>query len=368
MESQTQTDTPPLKIMMLGPALEQMGGMATVENLVVAHAPSELKITHIATHDYGSVLFRIKLFLFAVLKTIWILSTKPVDVVHILLSQRGSAWRKAILTLIVRAYGKPVVLHAQSSEFHVFFDNLPQPKQQVIRWVYQKCAHFIALSESWKKYYMTRLNLDDFQVVVLPNPVQLPEHVPSRSVAKPIHVLFLGRIGQRKGAFDLIEAFATLSDQRKAEAHLTIAGDGEVEKARAQVQRLNLSEFVTILDWLNPEQRDTYLAKSDVFVLPTRNEGLPLALLEAMGWGLPSITTPVGGIPELVTTGKDGILVEPGNVQQIASALTALIENEELRFTIGENARKRVEPLNIHNYCNSLLKIYRSALEEEPIR
>jgi glycosyltransferase involved in cell wall biosynthesis len=353
-----------LKVLMLGPALEQMGGMATVESLIVAHAPTELQVTHISTHDYGSAVFKINLFLSASLKTLWILSTQKVDVVHILLSQRGSAWRKAILTLIARAYGKPVILHAQSSEFHVFFDGLSRSKQEVIRWVYQKCAHFIALSESWKKYYMSRLSLDDFQVVVLPNPVQLPSHVPVRPTSNPVHFLFLGRIGQRKGAFDLVEAFGALSSQQKAQAHLTIAGDGEVEKARSQVQTLGLAETVTILDWLYPEQRDAYLAKSDVFVLPTYNEGLPLALLEAMGWGLPSITTPVGGIPELVTSGKDGILIEPGNVEQLSQAIASLIENEQLRISIGANARARVEPLNIHNYCASLIEVYRSALEE----
>ena len=349
---------------MLGPALEQMGGMASVEKLIVAHAPPELEISHISTHDYGSAIFRIRLFLLAVLKAIWTLSTKRVDVVHLQLSQRGSAWRKAILLLVVKAYGKPAVLHAHSSEFHVFFDHLPKFKQQFIRWVYQKCTHFVALSESWKKYYMTRLGLDDLQVVVLSNPVQLPPQAPARPSSKPIHFLFLGRIGQRKGAFDLIKAFAVLTDQQKAQAHLTIAGDGDTEKARLQVQNLGLAECVTILDWLNPEQRDAYLAKSNVFVLPSYNEGLPIALLEAMGWGLPAITTPVGGIPELVTSGKDGILVEPGNVEQLSQAIASLIENEQLRISIGASARERVEPLNIHNYCASLIEVYRSALEE----
>jgi glycosyltransferase involved in cell wall biosynthesis len=127
------------------------------------------------------------------------------------------------------------------------------------------------------------------------------------------------------------------------------------------VQELNLGQCVTILDWLNPEQRDIYLAKTDVFVLPTNNEGLPLALLEAMGWGLPGITTPVGGIPELVTSGKDGILVEPGNVEQLSQAIKSLIDDKDLRLTLGKNARAKVEPLNIHNYCASLIALYRSA-------
>lgn len=368
MNSQVKLERQPLTVIMLGPELEQMGGIATVENLVLDNAPSDVEIIHIPTHNYGSVVFRLKLFISAVYRAIYLFSTKDIDAVHILLSQRGSALRNAILTLVARAYQKPVIIHAQSSEFHVFYDNLPAVGQLLLRSIFRQCAYFIALSESWKEYYTQSLKLADSQVFVLPNPVQLPSQIPTRLSSKPVTLLFLGRIGQRKGAFDLIQAFAALPDQQKTQAHLLIAGDGEVEKARGMVQELNLTQFVTILDWLNPEQRDAYLAKADVFVLPTNNEGLPLALLEAMGWGLPAVTTPVGGIPEVVTSGKDGILIEPGNIEQLSQAIQSLIEDEDLRLTIGKNARHRVEPLNIHSYCSSLLEIYCSAKNGETHR
>jgi glycosyltransferase involved in cell wall biosynthesis len=349
------------KVVMLGPELKQMGGIATVENLILNHAPSDVEIHHIPTHNDGSVALRVRLFANAIWQSILQFSTADVEAVHIFLSQRGSAVRNAILTLIARAYRKPVIIHAQSSEFHVFYDSLPGVGKLLLRSIFRQCAYFIALSESWKKYYTQSLKLEDTQAVVLPNPVQLPAHVPDRSSSETATFLFLGRIGQRKGAFDLIRAFAALPEELKTQAHLFMAGDGEVEKARSMVQELNLGQCVTILDWLNPEQRDTYLAKADVFVLPTNNEGLPLALLEAMGWGLPGITTPVGGIPELVTSGQDGILVEPGNVEQLSQAIQSLIENKELRLTLGKNARAKVEPLNIHSYCASLVALYRSA-------
>ncbi|NJO77644.1 MAG: glycosyltransferase family 4 protein [Cyanobacteria bacterium RM1_2_2] len=349
------------KVVMLGPELKQMGGIATVENLILANMPSDVEIHHIPTHNDGSVSLRVRLFANAVWQSIWKFSTEDVDAVHIFLSQRGSAVRNAILTVIARAYRKPVIIHAQSSEFHVFYDNLSAVGQLLLRSIFCQCAYFIALSESWKRYYTQSLKLNDSQAVVLPNPVQLPAHVPDRSSSENATFLFLGRIGQRKGAFDLIQAFAALPDEQKAQAHLFIAGDGEVAKARSMVQELNLGQCVTILDWLNPEQRDIYLAKADVFVLPTNNEGLPLALLEAMGWGLPGITTPVGGIPELVTSGQDGILVEPGNVEQLSEAIKSLIDDKDLRLTLGKNARAKVEPLNIHSYCATLVALYRSA-------
>lgn len=362
MEQELDYIKKPLKVVMLGPALEQMGGMATVENLILTHMPSEVELIHISTHDYGSAAFRIRHYLRALGQTLHVLAHQDVDVVHILLSQRGSALRKAILTLVAKAFGKPVILHAQSSQFHIFYDALPSVAQAALRWVFQKCTYFIALGYSWKKYYQDSLGLD--QAVVLRNPVQLPAQVPDRSQHETISFLFLGRIGQRKGAFDLIQAYAELPASLKAQSRLLLAGDGEVEKARNLVHQLGVANHVTILDWLNPAQRDAYLAQVDVFVLPTHNEGLPLALLEAMGWGLAAITTPVGGIPELVNDGEDGLLITPGNVRQLSEAMETLITDRALRLTLGKKARFRVEPLNIHAYCASLIELYRSAMQQ----
>ncbi len=97
-----------------------------------------------------------------------------------------------------------------------------------------------------------------------------------------------------------------------------------------------------------------------MFILPSYNEGLPLAILEAMGWSLPIISTPVGGIPELVISHKNGLLVTPGNIKQLSSAMELLIENENLRLFLGSNARKNVEPLDIKNCSIRLADIYNS--------
>ncbi|MCX7595896.1 MAG: glycosyltransferase, partial [Fischerella sp.] len=99
-------------------------------------------------------------------------------------------------------------------------------------------------------------------------------------------------------------------------------------------------------------------ATANVFVLPSYNEALPLALLEAMAWGLPVITTDVGGISEFVTPDKNGLLVTPGNIQQISAAIQSLIENESLRLCLGNAARESIAPLNVDNFISSLMKIY----------
>jgi glycosyltransferase involved in cell wall biosynthesis len=206
------------------------------------------------------------------------------------------------------------------------------------------------------------LGLKAEQVIVLPNPVKLPSQVPQRLGSHKVSFVFLGRIGPRKGAFDLIKAFACLSAEQKTRSVLTLAGDGDVEQARTLIKSLNLTDYITVLDWLDQEQRDALLAKADVFVLPSYNEGLPMALLEAMSWGLPVITTPVGGIPEVVTHKQNGLLVNPGDTQQLSEAMQSLIEDENLRLSLGSTARLRVIPLDVKNYLTSLSGVYHSVL------
>jgi glycosyltransferase involved in cell wall biosynthesis len=109
------------------------------------------------------------------------------------------------------------------------------------------------------------------------------------------------------------------------------------------------------------------LAKADVFVLPSYNEGLPMALLEAMSWGLPVITTPVGGIPEVVSNTQNGLLVTPGDIQQLSEAMQSLIKEEKLRLSLGSAARISVAPLDVKDYFGSLKSIYHSVLDLKPL-
>lgn len=354
-----------LKVVMLGDGLSVQGGISSVEKLILSNASPDVQIRHISTREDGFIGRKLVVFGQALTEFLRTLLRKEVDVFHIHLSERGSAFRKAIFTLIALGFSKPVIMHAHGSEFHVFYSRLPLLVKQGLSWVFHQCFSFIVLSESWKSLYASDLELKPGQIVVLPNPIKLPQTVPHRTGSTKVSLVFLGRIGQRKGAFDLIKAFAALPLEQKTCSELTLAGDGDVEAARRLVKDLNLTTYISILDWVGPDQRDTLLAKANVFVLPSYNEGLPMALLEAMGWGLPVITTPVGGIPEVVIQAKNGLLVDPGNVQQLSEAMQALIKSESLRLSLGRAARVQVTPLDVKNYSYSLSCIYRSTLESK---
>ncbi len=349
-----------MHILMLGESLERQGGIVSVEKLILQQAPAEIVISHIPTLPKGSTLNKLLVFCQALVKLCWQLSRKEAEIIHIHVSDRGSAFRQAITTLISWLLQKPVILHTHSADFHVFYSRLPRVIQSGLSWSFSKSTRFIVLSDSWKQYYINYLGLKREQVLVLPNPVKFPEKVPPRINSKKVSFLFLGRIGERKGAFDLIEAFAAMPLEQQQNAKLIMAGDGEGTRARNMIEKLQLSQCIQILDWVNEQQRDELLEKADVFVLPSYNEGLPMALLEAMSWQLPVITTSVGGIPELVISEQNGLLVEPGQILGLSKAMQYLIENPDLRQSLGEKARQTVEPFNVKEYLICLGNIYNS--------
>ncbi|WP_375474173.1 glycosyltransferase family 4 protein [uncultured Nostoc sp.] len=355
----------PIKITMLGESLERQGGIVSVEKLILEETTSDIKIKHIATLPNGSAIHKVLVFLQAIGELFWNLLNQKTDLIHIHVSDRGSAFRHSITTLIGWLFQKPVIIHTHSADFHLFYSKLPQWLKQWLNWSFCKCTRFIVLSDSWKKFYIENLGLKSEQVIVLPNPVKIPAQIPQRIDSKQIFFLFLGRIGERKGAFDLIKAFASMPVAQQSQAKLVIAGDGDVEQARSLIPTLNLIDYITILDWVDKEKRDELLTKADVFVLPSYNEGLPMALLEAMSWGLAVITTAVGGIPELVTQNQNGLLVNPGNIQQLSEAMQSLIADENLRISLGSNARVRVKNLDINSYLTCLRCMYTAVINQE---
>ncbi|MEA5593108.1 glycosyltransferase family 4 protein [Rivularia sp. UHCC 0363] len=353
-----------LNILILGANLEQNGGIATVEKLMLKHAADGVEFQHITSHDEGSILHRIKVFIKAFTLLLWNLLTNKVDIIHVHVSDGGSLVRKAIIALTAVIFNKPFLIHAHGAEFHVTYAKLPKLTQLVLSKIFRCCDNFIVLSKTWKEYYVNKLGLNEKQVVVLPNPTELPAQIPNRTNNSSIKLGFFGRVGSRKGTFDLIKAFAKMPESLKAHSELIIAGDGDIEEARKLIESLNLINHIQLLGWIDSQTRDKLLADINVFVLPSYNEGLPMALLEAMGWGLPVIVTPVGGIPELITSTENGLLVTPGDIQQLSEAMQELIEKESLRICLGNAARLTVTPFDVKNYSSQLDQIYSSVLSK----
>lgn len=354
-------------IIMLGPSPAEKGGMGSVETLILNITSNEFTIRHITTWNGRASRFTQLSMAIVFIKALFAFLGKlfkgEVDLVHIHISERGSVIRKSVIAIICIVTGKPFILHAHGCEFHEFYDPLPPGMQKLITAIFRRSAYLIALSDSWRKYYVETCHLAPEQVVVLNNPVALPEQWQKPEPVGRLKFVFLGKINKRKGIFDLLTAFAHLEPRYRNQVELVLAGSGEVEQAQDLVTQLGIQDQIVFLGWIDQQQRDQLLAESDVMLLPSYNEGLPMAILEAMSWGLAIITTPVGGIPEVIENDKTGLLVTPGSILELTTAMQSLIENPAFRLSLGFAARKRVEPLSIEHYRDALFNLYNHVLE-----
>ena len=124
---------------------------------------------------------------------------------------------------------------------------------------------------------------------------------------------------------------------------------------------IQCGSYVHYLGWINAEQKDKYLKECNVFVLPTYFEGLPMSLLEGMAYECACVASEVGGIPQVMTSGKDGILVPAKEVESLKEALKKILEDPLLQRELGRNARKTVEEdYDINKSVQKLLQVYQS--------
>lgn len=345
-----------MRLVMLGPGLEVHGGVSTVQRLILGNLPSSLQAHHIPTMVDGSKVRKFWTFVASIVH-FEIALRRGVDVVHIHFSSGASSARKEILARRALRAGMRVIMHAHGGEYRQYWKERSPAQRRRTLAVLTRVTALIVLGDVWKEFFMS-IGVPCARIFVLPNPVSLPASIPQRRGREVIEFVYLGIINRNKGAFDLLEAIRILGPAVRERCHFVVAGNGEPDRLRDLVSEYKLEDKVAVSDWITAEDRDRLLANADVFVLPSYNEAMPMALLEAMAWGLPPISTPVGSILDVVTHGKNGLLVQPGNVQAIASAISGIIADESARLAMGKAARYTVEPLAIEIYVRRLLALY----------
>jgi len=177
------------------------------------------------------------------------------------------------------------------------------------------------------------------RTVVIRNAVDVSAATRSRHDRATPRLIAVGRLKAPKDFLTLIRAFAALPEES---FEALIVGDGPDRAVlEAEIGRLGLDGRVRLAG----ERSDVpaLLADSDVFVLSSRSEGLPVSVLEAMAAELPVVASDVGGLAELVVDGETGILVPPGDAPALAAALGRLIEDRALRRALGAGGRARAE-------------------------
>lgn len=291
------------------------------------------------THCEGGAIRKIMVGLKAYLSMLGLLIKGSVSFMHLHSAMRGSFWRKSLFMKTAQLFGVPCIFHLHGSEMKTFYNGLPTLGKLLVKWSLEHAETVVVLSDSWEVFISNVA--PKAKIVVINNYVRVPSEIVKGADVVKFDVLFLGILGQRKGIYDLLEVWPEVV-KAVPYARLLIGGNGEVEKAKETVEKLKIQDSVEFLGWVDGESKLDYLKHMDAFALPSYNEGLPMSVLEAMSYQKPVVTTNVGGIPELLKNGVNGIMIEAGNQKALTEALVKLGVDSQMRESIAAAGRERV--------------------------
>lgn len=260
------------------------------------------------------------------------------ELVHIHSSFGPSFYRKIPYIYMAKWSKLPVINHIHGSEFDKLYTNASVTKRRLVEKVWGKCDRFIVLSEAWKDKFSCVIPKEKMTVVENYSRLQ---PVMDRSVCN-YQILFLGAINSMKGCLDIVDVIYDLK-KTFPEIKMVIAGDGEIEAVKEKAKEKGILENLNFPGWVRGEEKEDLLIKSDIFFLPSYTEGMPMSILDAMGYGLPIVSTNVGGIPKLVKEGSNGKLYEPGDAKGMVEGIKVLLENKEQRLEFGKKSREIIE-------------------------
>lgn len=318
------------KVLMVATSKKTKGGITAVLN-TYKEFPfwEEFHVKWLETHADGIILTKLLFAIRAYLSTLFLVPQYAI--IHIHLSEIPSLFRKIPIFLYSKLLNRKIIIH-----FHSFSPDstINGSCKWLYRFVFKRADRVIVLSQSWQEWIKQYLRIDK-NIVVIFNPCQKVNKTKSKNEKV---VLYAGALNKRKGYVDLINAFASLA-YKYPDWKLVVAGSGEIDNGRTLARKLKIENQILFPGWITGEEKDRLFSKASVFCLPSYAEGFPTAILDACSYGIPFITTPVGGIPDIVVDGENGLLFNPGDVEQLKEKLQLLIANEELRQNLGLAAK-----------------------------
>lgn len=272
---------------------------------------------------------------------IYLLIYRP-NKVLIFCSDGASALEKGFMIILSK------IFHIKSLIFPRAGNLINQTKKNklfknIIKFLFSKADFFLCQGPVWYNFAINDLRINKQNVDIINNWTASEELLKvgkNRIISKkrePTKIIFIGWLEKEKGINELLEAFNNI--QKKYPVEINFVGDGSLRKKIESFRDINnLHKKVIISGWLNDDKIISNLQKSDIFILPSWQEGMPNSLIESLASGLPSIVTSVGSIPDYVINNKTALLIEPKNILDIQKAMLKLLNDFNLRKKMAKNA------------------------------
>lgn len=278
---------------------------------------------------------------------------KSVEFVHIHTASRISFRRSCVFASLARRMGKKVIMHIHGGGFRDYYAEAPAYVTRQLA----ACHALVVLSESWRKFFR-EIGANE-RIFVVNNIIERPAAAMPDRHALPLHAICLGLVADAKGTFDLVRAVGLRKDSLVGKLRLHIGGNGDTERLQRMIAELGVGDIVCYEGWVSGDRKAALLADASITVLPSYAEGVPLTILEALAYGHAVVSTPVGGIPEVVDT-SDSVLLTPGDIEGLADTLVALVSSPDTVRRMGESSLRNAADFFPNAVARQLEVVYAS--------
>jgi len=353
------------KILVVGPLPPTVGGITTfITSILDSDLNKKYRFITFGTErptvgivrdvsDY-TVVFQIGLFCLikSIVWTISHLLTFPFvlfknrpDIVHVCTASYWSFWENAVYVLISEMFSKKTFFHIHGGGFDEFYKNSNRFVKFLIRKILDLSDKVIVLSSAWKRFF-TNFTPEN-KIAVLENFVNFSQYSRFKKEGglskDTITVLFVGGVGAKeKGLYDIFKTIPIVINRCENILFLFVACSS-IEKFNTIREKEEIASHTKFLGYLHGDEKIRVFSESDIFILPSYSEGLPITMLEAMVTGLPVIATPVGAIAEIIEDGVNGFLVKAGDYQALAEKIVILAQERKLRLKMGQNNIEKIK-------------------------
>ena len=291
------------------------------------------------------------------------------DVIHI----HGMNYHSATAVRAGRWFGRPTVTKLANSGSASDVDKMRENRQlwgaRYLLPIALACDRFVALNTAVVDE-LVAVGVPRSRIISIPNGVRT-ESAPSRTdhrTGGPVRIVFVGRLHEQKGIETLLAAAVRLDEPAADRMRVELIGEGpHREYLESMIRDLDLTDTVTLTGVV--DDVDTRLRAADVFVLPSRAEGLSNALLEAMANGVPPVVSDVPGNTDVIEHEVNGLRFSVGDPESLATGLDRLIDDEVLRTRLGRQARRHVErEYSLTSVVDRYVDLYESLTSRAPSR
>lgn len=310
------------------------------------------QVRWIETHIDRNLVWKFLYAFIAFLK--YIVCVWKYDLIHIHTSELPSVKRKYPFFKIAKFLGKKVVIH-----LHIGNQVDEKAGNKLYQKMFQEADAVIVLSQSIRQKVELLFGLEG-KVYVIYNPCPIVPSVKYTDQYKEI--IFAGTLNYNKGYSVLIYAFARIAASYP-DWKLNIAGNGELAEAKQLAVDCQIESQVNFLGWVRDGAKDLLFRRASIFCLASYAEGFPMAVLDAWAYGLPVISTPVGGLPDVLFNEKNVLFFEPGDIEGLARQLDRLLASQELRYQLGESSLNLSKGLfNMNEINKQIDSLYKKLL------